>query len=342
MQYFEVLARVAPALDIEQQALLDSGYLISKYAGRPAMPAALRGFLGRALAFALRRAPDLWWVEKELWPWVPAAVERALLRRRPYVLDLDDAIFHNYDLHPSPTVRRLYADKIDRLMAGAALVVAGNDYLAARGRAAGARWVEILPTVVDLDRYPGAPGRDAAADAHAPVAIGWIGSPATAHYLLSLREPLARLARERPVRFVVIGSAGVELPGVEVVTVPWSQASEVESIARLDIGVMPLFDSPWEHGKCGYKLIQYMACGLPVVASPVGVNRQIVSDDVNGYLASDTEGWYAALERLAANAPLRSRLGDAGRRRVEAEYSLQVTAPRLAAWLAAAACRGMH
>jgi glycosyltransferase involved in cell wall biosynthesis len=328
-QYLQPLARALPRLSVERQALLDDTYLQRKYARRPVLAAALRGYARRARSLLWRRPPDLWWVEKELWPYAPARLELALLRRRPYVLDLDDAIFHNYDRHPLRAVRALYARKIDRLMRGAALVTAGNGYLAARARDAGAPWVEVLPTVVDLDRYP----QCARGPASEVLTVGWIGSPATVHYLDALASPLRRLSGERRLRLCVVGGGEVRLTGVEVETVAWSPQSESRAIARFDIGVMPLADSPWERGKCGYKLIQYMACGVPVVASPVGVNASLVSEGENGYLAADDDAWYVALARLGSDPTLRAALGAAGRRRVEREYCVQVTAPRLARWL---------
>lgn len=329
-QYAGPLKRTTAGLTLTFQHLLDADYLRRNYARASVVAAALRCYLRRSRSPELRQTPDVWWLEKELWPFAPAWLELALLKRAPYVLDLDDAIFHNYDLHRSATVRRLYGRKIDQLMAGAALVTAGNDYLARRARNAGAKWVEVLPTVVDLDRYPRpelpAPESDV-------LTIGWIGSPATVHYVQQLADPLRRLALKHRVRLLVIGGGEVALPGVEVISQTWSEVTEVESIARLDIGVMPLADSPWERGKCGYKLIQYMACGLPVVASPVGVNTSVVTDGENGFLARDAEGWYQALNRLANDAGLRARFGAAGRARVESDYCLQITVPRLARWL---------
>jgi glycosyltransferase involved in cell wall biosynthesis len=110
----------------------------------------------------------------------------------------------------------------------------------------------------------------------------------------------------------------------------WSEANEVADIQAMDIGMMPLHDDPWALGKCGYKLIQYMACGLPVIASPVGVNRDIVEHGVNGFLASTEQEWRSAIEQLLSDASLRERMGKAGRTKVEAHYSIQQVGPRIA------------
>jgi glycosyltransferase involved in cell wall biosynthesis len=330
-QYGDALRRAGIAL--EADALLDDAYLSAKYAGgRTPWTRVLAAYLRRALAMsALARRNEMLWVEKELWPWAPAWLERLAWRGRPVALDFDDAIFHNYDLHRARLVRVLYGRKIDRLMRAARIVLAGNDYLAARAREAGARSVLVLPTVVDLARY--APkARPAAQSPDTPVRIAWIGTPATVHYLRGLAAPLAEVAKRHAIEVRVIG-AELELPGVPVRHVPWSDAGEAAAIAECDIGVMPLPDSPWERGKCGYKLIQYMACGLPVVASPVGVNCRIVRPGANGFLAADDASWATALGELVADAALRARLGAAGRALVESDYSLQANAPRLAAAL---------
>ena len=316
--------------------LLSDEYIARLYKGSRSLWETARGYTQRTGQMVAGGSFDLLWIEKELFPYLPAWIETAMLGNRRFVLDLDDAIFHNYDLARSSIVRALLGRKIDRLMARAALVTAGNDYLADRARQAGAQWVEVLPTVIDLDRYPW-PRTQATAPAATSgtnaVVIGWIGSPATVGYLQQLAEPLQQLAQNHRVQLNVIGGGSVHLPGIEVVSVPWSESTEVHSISQCDIGVMPLNDSPWERGKCGYKLIQYMACGLPVVASPVGVNTSIVSEGLNGYLAADSQGWLAALQALVRDPALRARLGAAGRAVVETDYCLQVTAPRLAQWL---------
>ena len=333
-QYQSVMAKLAPDLAWQRQSLLDARYLQRKYAGRGTLRDTLRCYAQRAIDVARQPPPDLRWIEKELWPYAPAWLERALVSRRPYALDLDDAIFHNYDRHPRALVRWGWGRKIDRLMQGAALVTAGNAYLAERALEAGARWVEIVPTVIDLERYP---PRTHTTPGNAPIDIAWIGSPVTVAYLQALAEPLQQLAARHRVRLVVIGADAPSLPGVQVVAKPWSADTEAADLAACHIGVMPLPDSPWERGKCGYKLIQYMACGLPVVASPVGVNCEIVQPGRNGLLATDGAQWLSALEQLVTDPALRQRLGRAGREIVERQYSVQAHAPRLAALLRQAA-----
>jgi glycosyltransferase involved in cell wall biosynthesis len=135
------------------------------------------------------------------------------------------------------------------------------------------------------------------------------------------------------VRVVGAGAAAVSdiFPGLRLIE--WSEETEIAEVQRMDIGIMPIPDEPWTRGKSGYKLIQYMACGLPVVASPVGANREIVVQGQTGLFASDSHEWRNALERLIAEEPLRTALGAAGRLRAERNYSTQLHAPRLIALL---------
>jgi glycosyltransferase involved in cell wall biosynthesis len=265
-------------------------------------------------------------VEKELFPWLPAYMEQLLKRLGVALLvDYDDAIFHRYDQSGSALVRTLLGKKIDRVMASAALVTAGNDYLAKRAEAAGAAQVMQLPTVLDIKRYQAKTVSD-----HSPVTIGWIGSPTTAEYLQLIRGPLLSVARKQPIQLMVVGAQIESFDGLPVVCHEWSEAREAELIQQFDVGVMPLADRLWERGKCGYKLIQYMACALPVIASPIGVNTKIVEHGVDGYLAGASQDWESALSSLIENAPLRQVMGRIGRAKVEQHYSLQVMSARLA------------
>jgi glycosyltransferase involved in cell wall biosynthesis len=268
------------------------------------------------------------WIEKELLPWVPAFAEFMLLPRGVRViLDYDDAVFHRYDMHASVAVRAVLGQKLDKLMARADLVLAGNGYLAERARQAGAKRVAIVPTVVDLERYC-----PTSHELEGPVTVGWIGSPNTAPYLDQVKPVVNALAAGGRIRAVAIGARQDQVDGSAFEAVSWTEESEVDHLARCDIGIMPLTDTPWERGKCGYKLIQYMALALPVVASPVGVNTTLVGPD-SGFLARDEKEWRAALLSLASDAGKRRMQGAAGREKVAKEYSLQVWAGRLSGLL---------
>jgi glycosyltransferase involved in cell wall biosynthesis len=152
----------------------------------------------------------------------------------------------------------------------------------------------------------------------------------TSKYLRLVRNALAEVCAGSRGELVIVGDSAIDLDGVPCRHVPWSEESEVGSIQAFDVGIMPLLDEPWERGKCGYKLIQYMACGKPVIASPVGANRSIVKHGVTGFLASSEKEWTEALIRLRDDVSLRTRTGAAGRADVERRYCTSVTAPRLA------------
>jgi len=316
-------------IECQVRPLFDETYLAHRYqSGRGHVRDILRAFFRRVTALIAARRFDVVVIEKECLPYCPALPERWLrLLGVPYVVDYDDALFHQYDKHRSGWVRRLLGGKIAQVMRNAQLITAGNAYLADYALRAGAPKVEIVPTVIDLERYAG-PGVKPPSDA--PFVIGWIGSPSTAKYLQAIAPALAEICAGGKGIVRLIGSGPIELPGVPVEVLPWNEATEVDELKRFDVGMMPLPDEPWERGKCGFKLIQYMACGLPVVASPVGVNRDIVEQGVNGYLAETTGDWVQALNALLLDGDLRKRMGQAGRKRVEQVYSLQVTGPRLA------------
>ncbi|MDP9366945.1 MAG: glycosyltransferase family 4 protein [Chloroflexota bacterium] len=320
--------------EVEAVPLLDDAYLKARYAGSKVSRWSVAAAYGRRLGQLLQsRRFDLVWMEKEALPWLPSGIEASLLATgAPYVVDYDDALFHRYDQHPAWAVRALLGRKIDRVMRGAALVIAGNRYLTARAEAAGARRVAILPTVVDLERYPPVPAAD-----NGTFTIGWIGTPVTARqHLETIRGPLETFCAGGTARLVAIGSGdlGWRVP-VEVRA--WSAATEVADLQGIDVGIMPLPDSPFERGKCGFKLIQYMACWRPVVGSPVGVNDDLIEPGVNGFKATTPEEWIQALGALRSDPELRRRMGAAGRDRVERSYCLQVAAARLAGLLREAA-----
>ncbi|MCL7743687.1 glycosyltransferase family 4 protein [Guyparkeria hydrothermalis] len=322
LQYLPYLR--SHGMDVSVVPLFSDAYLRSLYEGRARWRDVIAGYMRRVRALLQARRFDAVIIEKELFPFLPAFAER-LLRAAgvPYVVDYDDALFHRYDLHSSKLVRGVLGRKIDVVMRDAAVVVAGNDYLADRARGAGASSVELIPTVVDTERY-----QPRQTPPNETPVIGWIGTPKTSRYLQPLLPVFEALQARMPVRVVAVGARPEDFAGTPVETRPWSEETEVQSIQQFDIGIMPLTDSSWERGKCGYKLIQYMACGVPVVASPVGVNSVIVKPGENGLLACDDE-WEKQLTTLIQDAELRRSFGSRGRKDVEDWYSLEVQAPRL-------------
>jgi glycosyltransferase involved in cell wall biosynthesis len=279
---------------------------------------------------------DVVLIEKEALPFVPWPVEGALLAGSRVVVDLGDARFLRYQSHRSPLVRRMLGGKIAALLRRAHVAVVGNAPLEAWARSAGARDVVVLPTSIDLARYR---PRDAESEPRRPFTIGWIGSATTAGYLLPVAAVLAELARRRDVEVHLVGAGRCAPPGVRACSFAWAEETEVEHLSRFDVGIVPLASGPWEQAKSPYKLLQYMAMALPVVATPVGAARDVIRHGQNGFLAESADEWLRTLERLHDDAALRAQIGSAARRTVEAAFSRERALPGLAdaLWRAAAA-----
>lgn len=327
LQYVPYLEQAGFCVQFEP--LLDDAYLTRLFSGQRAARAdVVHAYVRRMQRMLSSDEFDVIWIYFEALPWLPHWLESLLLRSRaPVIVDYDDAIFHRYDQHRFGVVRRLLGSKIDSVMRNATVVTAGNAYLAERALNAGSQRVEIIPTVVDITRY----GLKNWRESQQGEVVGWIGSPSSAQHLSVIEGPVRELSREEAVKLRLVGAGNMAWTNIPVENLPWTQETEVQDIQSFDMGVMPLIDGPFERGKCGFKLIQYMACGIPVVGSPVGVNREIIRPGVNGFLAENASEWVSALRTLVKSPTLREQMGAAGRRIVEEKYSLQVTAPQLTA-----------
>ncbi len=299
--------------------------------------AVISAYAARLLQLVRASTFDVALVQNEVLPWFPLRADTIALRGLPMVVDYDDAAFHRYELHRSAFVRHFFKGRIDGVMRAARTVIAGNQYLADRAHAAGATDVIQIPTVVDTRRYSTRETGDCPSGA-APRVV-WIGQPTTVKYLEILRPALIQLGQQQPVVLRVIGAQATAIEGIQIEHHPWSEATEVSDLREADVGVMPLPDEPWERGKCGYKLIQYMACGLPVLASPVGVNPDIVKHGHNGFLCDSDQDWSYHLKVLVDDPNLRCRMGQAGRRLVQERFSTDAVSAHLAGVLARAASR---
>lgn len=317
----------AVGINLRIQSLLDNSYLLNRFAGSlPSIRDLCVAYRQRVRVLRHVDRFRLAIVYAELLPLLPAWFEQRLLTL-PYIFDLDDAFYLKYRTGRLGLLNPLLGSKIDRLIAGAAVVTAGSHVLEQYARRFNPS-VVLLPSVVDTDHYKPAE-RSTPVPLSDSFTVGWIGSPSTAPYLQSLVEPLRQLALERPVQLLVVGGAAPIIPGVEVIEQPWSLETEIPQIQSFDIGVMPLPDTAWARGKCAYKLIQCMACGVPVVASPVGANVDAVPAEC-GVLASSPDQWLAAFRSLAADPELRQRMGASARRWVQERYSLHSALPILA------------
>ena len=202
-------------------------------------------------------------------------------------------------------------------------VVCGNEYLRQQTEKV-RQATSVIETPVDLNRYrlrPNLPSDK--------VVIGWIGSASTSRYLeakLPLLEQILR--RHKNVSLKVVSDKAVSYPGMEITNKSWSKQSELADLRSFDIGVMPLPDDKWTRGKCGFKLLQYFAVGTPVVASPVGINSQIVEDGVCGFLVNSDQQWLDRIGQLVQNQDLRRSMGLSGRRRAEQYYSSEQLTPK--------------
>ncbi len=308
--------------------------------------AAFRSFLENAgHHFTVQTLPRYWLTRWSLGRDAVAAdvviVQRRLLsawqlrtlrrQARRLIFDFDDAVFlrDSYDrrgLHCSHRLQDFAA-----MVRAADAVVAGNDWL--RDQAlhwAGAERVHVIPTCVNPQIYPLAahppvpPLAKGGLGGEAAVRLAWIGSSSTLQGLERIQPVLERLGNTYPgLRLQLICDKTLPLQALPVDFRPWSQATEARDLADASIGISWLPKDLWSQGKCGLKVLQYMAAGLPVVANPVGVQGDFVQPGITGFWADSADEWVEAVGRLVCNAALRQRLGRAGRRLVEQEYHVQ-------------------
>ncbi len=262
-------------------------------------------------------------VAKKLFP----AWQVCLLRRnaKKLVYDFDDAVMFS-DSERNNFRSRTRRRRFVATARAADLVICGNEYLKEQTRPY-TDSAQVVPTCIDLSAYK--------LKEHTPpadkVTIGWIGSRSTVKYLDFLRAVLPHLTSAgKRVELKVVADAFPEDLGIPLVKKQWRAEDEAEDLASFDLGLMPLPDNPWTRGKCGFKLLQYQAAGLPAVASPVGVNSQIVEDGVTGFLVESPEEWADKLVRLIGDDELRRRMGASARQHVEAHFSLATWGPGFA------------
>ena len=253
-------------------------------------------------------------IEKELFPYIPYFLEKIILTKASYSLDFDD---NPKDKYTKGIFSILFKNKIENLCKRAKFVTVGNHWYFEEFK--NNKNFYYLPTVIDLVKYT---IKDYSKN-DKKIKIIWIGSPSNLKNLFLIENTLKNLAKKYLIKLVIIGGK-INIEGVECEEVKWQEETEVEELKKGDIGIMPLNDGYWEKGKCGFKLIQYMGVGLPVVASNVSANKEIVQNGVNGYLCEKEVEWYTYLESLILNIDLRKKLGENGRNIIEKSFNYKI------------------
>lgn len=238
--------------------------------------------------------------------------------RRKFIYDFDDAIWlPNYSEANAKFQRLKMYRKVNKIMKWAHRINAGNEFLADYARGFNNN-VHVIPTTIDTElvhNLPGNPDQD-------PIVIGWTGSHTTASYLTELLPIFDRLYNDYNFEFRVISNHLPDFERPYLRFVKWSRADEIKQLSCFNIGVMPLTDSKWARGKCGFKGLQYMALGIPALMSPVGVNTSIVQHGINGFLCANHEDWYYRLKELMEDPAKRNAIGEGGKMTVNDRFSV--------------------
>jgi glycosyltransferase involved in cell wall biosynthesis len=267
---------------------------------------------------------DYVFIHREASPIGPPVFEWVIskLWKKRIIYDFDDAVWIPNTTTENKIVSWIKAFwKIKYICKWAYKVVGGNEYLCNYAKNYNSN-VILIPTCVDVvNQHAGIKNQNTD-----KIVIGWTGSHSTMLFLNNVIDVLQQIAKEFDTEIIIISNRAPQFHFHKMRFIPWNESSEIYNLMEMNIGIMPLEDDPWCEGKCGFKLIQYMSLGIPAIASPVGVNKKIIEEGVNGLLCTTKEEWYNALAILIKSKNLRIQMGLAGRKKVETNFSLQANA----------------
>ncbi len=281
----------------------------------------LKGFLKRfVLLFKIRKA-NIVFVHREATPLGFPIVEWIIAKilRKKIICDFDDAIW----MYPSknPLIRLVKCpQKTKAIIKWSAQTSCGNEYLANYAKSINPN-VKIIPTTVDTDHHHNILKKKN----NEKLVIGWTGTHSTMKYLQKIVPTIKKIQQEIDVNFLVISNQKPDLPISHLIYKKWNQTTEIEDLLLMDIGIMPLDNTEWEKGKCGFKAIQYMALGVPALVSPVGVNTKIVDHGIDGFICENESEWYNYTKKLLLDRKMRAEMGIKARKKILANYSVKST-----------------
>ncbi len=281
-----------------------------------------KGFFNKLKVFKSVNQYDILFIQRKRFPvlWLKLIRKNA----RKIVYDFDDSVMFRNSKYVS-NVSKTRVKMFKNMVNASDHVIAGNEYLQ-KNTAPYTQDVTIIPYPIDITSYP----QKSYTEESDNITLGWVGAHGSIHYLKKMKPIFEALGkRNGKLRLKIICDTFFDCENMVVDKKQWNEKDEVADIQSFDIGLMPLMDDPWSHGKCGLKVLQCLATGVPVVCSPAGINKEIVEDGVHGFWANTQEEWTEKLETLINDHDLRKRMGKEGRKRVVDHYSLKANAPRM-------------
>lgn len=298
--------------------LSDAGYSVEVLSPKPKKYKGIRGSVAMLLekAAILKAAAfsDIIFIQKRLFK--NRILTLLKLLGKKIIYDIDDAIFLPFKNEWDERERKNTLICYHKTIKVSDVVIAGNNYLKGCAMSAGSKRTEVIPTVVDLSKY-----NVKSHNKKEGIVLGWIGNAINLYYLRQLSDVFRKLGYEFPdLKIIVVADKDFVVAGVNIENRRWSEETEARDILDMDIGIMPLEENDWSRGKCGLKLLQYMACGIPVVCSSVGANIDIVKDGKDGYLVAEDTEWLQRLRELVLDDAKRAAMGVEARNKVEKYY----------------------
>ncbi len=285
----------------------------------------LWGFIKRNVHLLRALKADYVFIHRESTPLGPPLYEWILAKimRKKIIYDFDDAIWLENTSEENRFISKLkMPQKVFKICQWSYKVSCCNEYLASHARKYNSK-VSIIPTTIDSRIWN--PVKET--NSKHPITLGWTGTHSTLPYLLSIRSVLEKIIEKYPqlvIRIICNKRPDWDVPNLDFLT--WNRSTEISDLAGIDIGLMPLPSNPWAEGKCGFKILQYFALGIPAIASPVGLNKNLISHGKNGYLCATEEEWISNIDLLINSGESREKTGNKGRETLVNHYSLEVNA----------------
>lgn len=301
-------------IKLEINSLMTDKYLKYRFTGG-AFPFLnlLFSYLQRIKKLTLNQGDyDLAIIHCDLFPFFPFFIEKLFLPKK-YLYDFDDSFHIKYKNNI------FLKNKISKVIKFAKGVTAGNNYLASYAKAINSNTIN-LPTAINTKTYF---SKKKNKKKNSLFTIGWIGSPSTQIYLSEVIRPISALAKEFDIAFSVIGGKAPSIPNVTINEIFWNKNTYLEELNKFDVGIMPLTNDEWTRGKCAFKLIQYMASGIPVVASNVGANKDLISS-TRGFLVSSSSEWLKSFKEILQNKKRVEKMIFNSKEFIKSNYSTDV------------------